>query len=343
MLLLSWHWRHASLLLLLLAQRRHTWSRDLSRDPLRRCSGRVGEIRARRAARRNGTDNVLHGVWTLDSRRDRVQLHSVPNVVLRWYRRRGASLVVVGDWRRDPISLLVVHRHWWSDALGYDRLSREPWTLVMVVFWYRRSWLWRTGPRGVYALRRSSAVSGLLYGGRASWSCCCGCCRGGCGCDGDNVACPSVTVCLSTNILATRTTLESMCWRGEAVVRLAVWRSGVCLGWLTVLRRLGICRGMVVLFARYRTRLVVKAGIHTAAFTAEVSRVGVFARSFLFFLFVSVVETVLRRLLFGGMEGVGHAPFAPLLSLGRRHVLGARHWLRRIGCGLTTQAASHLL
>jgi hypothetical protein len=259
----------------------------------------------------------------------------VSGVILCWNRWGRGSLVVLGDLRREPVVLLVARRHWWCHALRYRRLGGKTGTLVVVVLWHRRSGLWWAGARCVHTLRRPNVVARLLYCGRASWSSRCSGRSGRGSRDSDNVARPRIAVCLSTDIFSARTTLEGVWW-GEAVVRLAVRRSSVCMRCLCILRGLGVRRGLLVLLARHRTPLALEAWVRTATLATEVSRICVSAGSLLLFLFVSVVEIVLRRLLFGRVKWIGHAPFAALLLLSGRHVLNAGHWLRRVSCWLTT-------
>lgn len=211
---------------------------------------------------------------------------------------------------------------------------------MVVIVRLRRSRLWWAGSRSVYALlRRSNAVAGLLYSGGATRAGCSGRRRcGGC-CDGDDVPRAGIAICLSAHILMARTTLKCLLrlrGRRKGILVLPVW-------WCSVSGRcLVVRRWMVVLFAGDGTSLVLEARICAAALATVIRRVGIPARLFLFFLSVSRVKTIFRCLLFG-REWVGHAPFRPLFLLSRRHVVGARHGLRRIGCGLTTQATGHLL
>jgi hypothetical protein len=211
---------------------------------------------------------------------------------------------------------------------------------MVVVIRLRRGRLRRAGTRSVYALRRpGNTVTGLLYSGRTAWAGCSGGRRSGGRCDRDNVPSTGIAVCLSAHILMARTTLKgmlSLLRRRKGVLVLPVLWCNVG-GWCLAVRG-----WMMVLFTRDGTSLIREAWICAAALATEIRRVGIPAGLFLFFFLVSVVKTIFRRLLFG-RKRVGHAPFRSLLLLGGRHVLGARHRLRGIGCWLTTQPSGHLL
>jgi len=211
---------------------------------------------------------------------------------------------------------------------------------MVVVVRLRRSWLWWAGSRSVYALlRRSNAVARLLYSGGATWTGCSGRRRCGGRCDGDDVPRTGIAICLSAHILMARSALKRL-------LRVLRRRKGILVlpvRWCSMSGRcLVVRRWMVVLFTGDGTSLVLEARICAAALATVIRRVGIPARLFLFFLFVSRVKAIFRCLLFG-REWIGHAPFRPLFLLSRRHVVGAGHGLRGIGCGLTTQATGHLL
>ena len=84
----------------------------------------------------------------------------------------------------------------------------------------------------------------------------------------------------------------------------------LCVLWCNLSRRCLIVRGrwVVVLFTGDGTSLVREAWICAAALATEICRVGIPTGLFLFFFLVSVVQTILRCLLFG-RERIGHAPF----------------------------------
>ncbi len=257
----------------------------------------------------------------------------MPDIVFRWdgWGRRALD---IRDLRREPVALqIVAHRHWRGYVLGYGRMSRETWALVVVVVRLRRGRLWWAGTRSVYALRRpGTAVARLLYSGRATRAGCRGsrrCCGRR---DSDDIASTGIAIGLSPHILMARTTLESL-------LRVLRGREGVLIlpvRWCDMSGRCLVVRGrMVVLFTGDRTSLVREAWICAAALATEIRRVGILAGPVLFFLLVSVIKTIFRCLLFG-REWIGHAPFRSLFLLGGRHILGTRHRLRGVGCWLTT-------
>ena len=84
----------------------------------------------------------------------------------------------------------------------------------------------------------------------------------------------------------------------------------LCVLWCNLSRRCLIVRGrwVVVLFTGDGTSLVREAWICAAALATEICRVGIPTGLLLFFFLVSVVQTILRCLLFG-RERIGHAPF----------------------------------
>jgi hypothetical protein len=235
------------------------------------------------------------------------------------------------------MTLLQICRCGRSHTVRNGRLGCKPRPLVMVVGGHRWSWLWRTRTGGLHTLCRISAtVARLLYGGGSPRTGCCSGRRRRGSCDGNDIACSSIAIRLSTNIFATRTILKRVLRWSQTLLSLAVWRGSVCGRPLSARRR------MMILLARYWTRLVCKAWIGTAPFAAVVGRVCIPAG--LFFLFVPVVgglrlvlmmveglvlivvevfllSPLLLFLVFVlGMKRVGHAPFRFLFLLSGRHI-----------------------
>jgi hypothetical protein len=192
---------------------------------LRRCSSWIGEVCPRGTAGRDWTTSFVHGVWSLDTRRDRVQLHPVSYVVFRGNRRRRVSFDI-RNLRREPVALRTNILGWRrSHIVGHSRLRRQTWTLVVVIVRLRRRWLWRTRARSADALGLPAAIIMRLHHcGRTTWASCCGSRRGRSSCHCDYVPSTSITVCFLPHILTARAILNRSWRRCKCVLCLSIER-----------------------------------------------------------------------------------------------------------------------